>query len=121
MPVAMNGLGLTLHLWGAYSPHWNTKYTGVLFKTTTNSTWKWESFSFSSVSQTSGQMAPCFDADVSSNVSTTISGDKITALAAGDYSVTVKCTCLAGTRIGSPWVNQLDNYDHFNATVAATQ
>lgn len=114
-PVAVSGVGLTLHLWGDKYPNWNTNYTGVVFKTTSNSTWKWESFAFSSVSQTSGTMGQCMDADVVTNISTAISGDKLTGLAAGNFSVAIKCICIFGVRVGSPWVTQLGNNDEFIA------
>jgi hypothetical protein len=115
LPTTKSGVGLKLNIILNYSPVWHTKYTGVLFKTSTNAIWKWENFSFNNVQQTSGNMAPCISANISTNISTAISGNQLTAIASGSFSVSLNCSCLFGSAYGSPHVVQLGNNDNFIA------
>lgn len=71
-------------------------FPGVIFKTTTNSVWKWESLSFQKIERTAGSNPACLNASVSALVSLLISTDKTKADFQAETTADLQVSCALG-------------------------
>lgn len=86
-------------------------FPGVIFQTTTNSTWKWESLVYEKIARTEGGNPPCLSADVSASVSPiTISTDKTYADFSAVVTATMQISCLGGWEIKTFYDNLSGTY-----------
>ena len=101
-PKPCSGGGFTLHILPGYNPHWEASYAGIIYKTSQNARWKWESFIYSGFPMTESGFPPCVSGNmVASGVSTVISADKSHATGAGNYALIVNWTCVTRSVLNS--------------------
>ena len=95
-PVVVKRHSIKYTFPGGITATYSLFFPGVIFKTTTNSVWKWESLSFQKIERTAGSNPACLSASVSAIVSLVISADKTKA----DFTAAVKAelqvSCLGG-------------------------
>lgn len=85
---------LTLNLFPGYSPKYTAYLNAGLYRANAAATkWKYETFVYSSFSQTGGTIPTCFTVALSISVATTISTDQYTASAnlSGTAETTIPC------------------------------
>jgi hypothetical protein len=87
-------------------PTYTLFFPGVIFKTTTNSVWKWsteqgEALHFQKIERTAGSNPACLSASVSAIVSLVISTDKTKADFAALVTADLQVSCAGGWVIGT--------------------
>jgi hypothetical protein len=95
-----DGGGFTLFIIPGYAPHWEAIFSGFVYRTNSNESWKWESINYTGFPQTGGILPPCVTAVASaSGVTSLISADKLKVTTAGFYTCNASWTCLYSTGI----------------------
>ena len=96
-PVVVKRHSINYTFPGGMTATYTLFFPGVIFKTTTNSTWKWESLSFQNIVRTAGTNPACLSASVSAAAqSVAISTDKTKADFQVEISADLEVSCLGG-------------------------
>lgn len=104
-PVIVDRHSVTYNWMLGYKSTYTLIFRGVIFKTTANAMWRWESLVFDNVRKTSGSTPPCFSASTTASVAgPVISFDKETASFSAAVTTTLFVTCAK-------------NYEHDSKTV----
>ncbi len=101
-PVNINRHSVRFHFGFGYSSKYTLNFLGTLYKTNTNSQWKWESLAYNQITKTEGGTPPCVSASVTATVSgPIISSDKKAASFSAQVVLSVTISCLNGMEAGS--------------------
>jgi len=115
-PVVLNRHSVNYN-WGlGYSSKYTLFFSGVLFKTNANASWKWNSIKYDEVKKTSGGAPPCFTANVTATVSgPVISNDKYFAAFEADVTSSLEFACLGGKQVDSDTDKIIGSYSSISA------
>ena len=95
-PVVVKRHSIKYTFPGGITATYTLFFPGVIFRTTTNSLWKWESLTFQKIERTTGSNPACLSASVSATVSLVISADKTKADFQAETTAELQVSCLGG-------------------------
>ncbi len=96
-PVVVKRHKLTYSFPGGKTATYTLYFPGVLFKTTTNSQWKWKSLTFSHIGLSEGNPGPCYAVDFTPALSLTIDEDKLNARFVAEITAKLTALCVNNT------------------------
>ena len=94
-PVVVKRHRLTYNFPGGRTASYTLYFPGVLFKTTTNSQWKWKGLAFSHIGLSEGDPG-CFSVSFTQAIPVTIDSDKLNARFTAEITAELKVACLGG-------------------------
>ena len=100
-PVVVKRHSIKYTFPGGQTATYTLFFPGIIFKTTTNPVWKWESLSFQKIDRTAGGNPACLSAAVSATVSLAISADKTKADFAAVVKADLQVSCAGGWLIAT--------------------
>ena len=95
-PVIVKRHSIKYEFPGGKTATYTLFFPGVIFKTTTNSIWKWESLSFQTIERTAGSNPACLTASVNAIVNLLISADKTKADFQAEVTANLEVSCALG-------------------------
>jgi hypothetical protein len=104
--------------WGlGYSSKYTLFFNAVLYKTVSNSTWKFETFAFDQITKADGAAPPCYTVVVTASVSGVIINNQASASFTSTITCSVSIACLGGLEMGTKTDNINGQYEANDPTL----